>query len=92
VPAASAFTPKRPAARTEVRVRDPRSRQASIIGGSREREVTEFAVAPDGPFGPIAVTMVTPVAYALSASRNCLGVTPSLAMPERYALRRDGGI
>ena len=63
----AAFTPKRPWARTAVSVREPRSRQASIIGGSSESEVTAFAVAPDGPFGPIAVTTVTPVAYEPSA-------------------------
>jgi hypothetical protein len=42
-------------------VRESRSRQASIIGGSSESEVTAFAVAPDGPFAPSAVTTVTPV-------------------------------
>ena len=42
-------------------MREPRSRQASIIGGSSESEVTAFAVAPEGPLGPIAVTTVTPV-------------------------------
>jgi hypothetical protein len=74
--------PKRPWARTEVSVREPRSRQASIIGGSREREVTALAVAPEGPSGPIEVTTVTPVAYKLSALRNSSGDTRPAAMAE----------
>jgi hypothetical protein len=64
-----------------VRVREPRSRQASIIGGSKDREVTAFAVAPEGPDCPMAVTTVTPVANALSADRNS---SEDTAMGERY--------
>ena len=61
-PAARALTPKRPASRTDASVREPRSRQASIIGGSSESEVTAFAVAPERrPSEPNAVTTVTPV-------------------------------
>jgi hypothetical protein len=42
-------------------VREPRSSAASISCGSSESEVTAFAVAPDGPDSPVAVTTVTPV-------------------------------
>ena len=53
--------PKRLAAWTASRVREPRSRQASISIGSIESEQTALAVAPAGPSGPSAVTTVTPV-------------------------------
>ena len=56
--AASTLIPKAPASRTRPSVRDPRSRQASISGGSSDSEATAFAVAPAGP-RPVAVTIVT---------------------------------
>src|SRR4051812_49796405 len=51
--------PNFPACSTATSVREPRSSAASIIGGSSESDATALAVAPAGPFGPIAVTTVT---------------------------------
>ena len=42
-------------------VDDERLRQASIIGGSTDSEVTELAVMPKSPSGPWVVTSVTPL-------------------------------
>ena len=50
-PACRTLTPKRLAACTASRVREPRSRQASISIGSIESEQTALAVAPAGPVG-----------------------------------------
>jgi hypothetical protein len=55
--------------RTAASVRDPRSRQTIISGGSSESEHTAFAVRPDGPCSPVLVTTVTPVAKWLIADR-----------------------
>ncbi len=65
--------PKRSAAWTASRVREPRSRQASIIIGSIESEQTALAVAPAGPSGPLAVTIVTPVGSPDMAARKASG-------------------
>lgn len=65
--------PKASAAWTARRVREPRSRQASIIIGSMEREETALAVAPAGPSGPLAVTIVTPVGSPAMAARKLAG-------------------
>jgi len=54
-------TEKRSAACTASRVREPRSRQASISIGSIESEETALAVAPAGPSSPVVATIVTPV-------------------------------
>jgi mono/diheme cytochrome c family protein len=64
---------KRSAVCTAASVRDARSRQASISGGSSESEVTAFAVAPAGPLGPGALTTVTPVGSRDIASRKLSG-------------------
>ncbi len=69
-------------------MREPRSRQASIIGGSSESEVTALAVAPAGPSGPIAVTTVTPVGYEASASRKRSGLGSASATGQRYRRAR----
>ena len=55
-------------------MREPRSRQASISGGSSDSEHTAFAVAPAGPCSPSAVTIVTPVGSAAIELRKCSGV------------------
>src|SRR5262249_58788167 len=65
--------PKRLAACTASRVREPRSRQASISIGSIESEQTALAVAPAGPSGPEAVTTVTPVGSIPIAARKLAG-------------------
>ena len=72
-PAWRTLTPKRSAAWTASRVREPRSRQASISIGSIESEQTALAVAPAGPSGPVAVTIVTPVGSAAIAARKLAG-------------------
>ena len=69
-PAPSTLTPKAPLARTTSSVREPRSRQASISGGSSESEVTAFAVAPAGPPSPVAVTIVTALGASAIALRS----------------------
>src|SRR5579863_3598970 len=52
------------------------SKQASTSGGSRESEVTAFAVVPTGvPSGPTEVITVTPVAKCPIASRSSAGET-----------------
>ena len=61
------------AVRTTSSVREPRSRQASISGGSSESEVTAFAVAPAGPPGPGAVTIVTAVGASAIALAELVG-------------------
>ncbi len=71
-PACRTLTPKLSAAWTASRVREPRSRQASIIIGSIESEQTALAVAPAGPSGPPAVTIVTPVGRPAMAARKRL--------------------
>ncbi len=45
-----------------------------ISGGSSDSEATAFAVAPAGPAGPLAETIVTPVGSAAIAARNSSGV------------------
>src|SRR4051812_39022511 len=65
--------PKLSAAWTASSVREPRSRQASIIIGSIESEQTALAVAPAGPSGPLAVTIVTPVGSPDMAARKASG-------------------
>ena len=65
--------PNRRACSTATRVREPRSRQASISGGSSDSEATAFAVAPAGPAGPIAVTTVTAVGKPDIAARRVAG-------------------
>src|SRR3954451_4557963 len=72
-PAWRTLMPKESAAWTARRVREPRSRQASIIIGSMEREETALAVAPAGPSGPSAVTIVTPVGSPARAARKLAG-------------------
>ena len=58
---------------TAASVRDARSRQASISGGSSERDVTAFAVAPAGPALLGALTTVTPVGRSDIAWRKLSG-------------------
>ncbi len=54
---------ERAVARTAASVMLARSKQTSTSGGSRESELTAFAVVPTGsPSGPTEVTTVTPVA------------------------------
>ena len=65
--------PKWLAAWTASRVREPRSRQASISIGSIESEQTALAVAPAGPSGPAALTTVTPVGSIAIAARKRAG-------------------
>src|SRR5215217_6668262 len=72
-PACRTLIPKWLAAWTASRVRDPRSRQASISIGSIESEQTALAVAPAGPSGPEALTTVTPVGSIAIAERNLAG-------------------
>ena len=72
-PACRTLIPKRLAAWTASRVREPRSRQASISIGSIESEQTALAVAPAGPSGPVAVTIVTPVGSIAIAARKLAG-------------------
>ena len=69
-PAPSTLTPKAPLERTISSVREPRSRQATISGGSSESEVTALAVAPAGPCGPAVVTIVTAVGASAIAWRS----------------------
>src|SRR6266700_2066681 len=53
-----------------------RSKQTSTSGGSRDSEVTAFAVVPTGlPSAPTEVTTVTPVAKSPIASRSPAGET-----------------
>src|SRR4029079_7244887 len=73
-PTERTLIPNRPWARRTSSVREPRSRQASISGGSSDSEHTALAVAPAGPCSPTAVTIVTPVGSAAMARRKCSGV------------------
>ena len=81
-------------------MREPRSRQASINGGSSDSELTAFAVAPAGPCSPSAVTIVTPVGSTAIEWRSCSGVggltwaTGSMMPPvlrRIWISTRDGG-
>ena len=88
-PAPSTLIPKRPALSTARSVREPRSRQASISGGSSDSETTALAVRPAGPSGPVAVTTVTAVGRRDIAARNSaasiaagLGSVPSIGSAE----------
>src|SRR5690349_20616864 len=44
--------------------------QASTSGGSSESDANDETVMPVGPWGPVAVTTVTPLAQRDSAARN----------------------
>ena len=72
-PSCRTLIPKWLAAWTASRVREPRSRQASISIGSIESEQTALAVAPAGPSDPAALTMVTPVGSIAMAARKRTG-------------------
>ncbi len=80
------LTPKRSAAWTASRVREPRSRQASISIGSIESEQTALAVAPAGPSGPLAVTIVTPVGRFAIAARKLAESGGGIVRRSRSAL------
>jgi hypothetical protein len=56
------FTPKTPEDETARDVGAERFRQASIIGGSADNEVTELAVIPKFWLPSAVVTTVTPLA------------------------------
>src|SRR4051794_41794608 len=72
-PAWRTLMPKASAAWTASRVREPRSRQASIIIGSIEREETALAVAPARPSGPSAGTIGTPGGSPAPGARELAG-------------------
>ena len=56
-------------------MRERRSRQATINGGLSDSEATALAVAPAGPPGPAAETIVTAVGSAAIAARMISGAT-----------------
>ena len=67
----STLTAKRPARETACVVGVARFRQASIIGGSSDKEVTELAVMPKSlPCTSVVIT-VTPLARCPTTWRKC---------------------
>lgn len=72
-------------------VLDDLAGQTRTSGGSSDAEVTEFAAIPTGPFGPKAVTTVTPVGRHAKTRRKSVEVISATRSLPKSAMCRDFG-
>src|SRR5688572_29267035 len=90
------FTTNRRDSATAAAVRTVLLMQASIIGGSADREVTELAVIPNFFPSTSVVRIVTPLARCPTTWRNCSASTggalpvAALSIPASVAVGRIG--